>query len=173
VLYEAGRYQDVVSRVSAMPPDAASPRELWFAGQSYVSLGQQAEAQATFERLQTSGDDAWRATARLAAATVSGDGAAIDAARGAAAAHPGHPFAQYQLGVALMRQGALADAAAALDRSAAADPTLAYAYYYAGLAYQKLNRPDVMANRFDTFLRLAPNAPQRPEVQAIMTTLRG
>jgi predicted Zn-dependent protease len=156
-----------------MPPEAASPRELWFAGQSYASLGRQAEARSTFDRLGASGDDGWRAAARLAAAVTSGDGGALESARSAAAAYPGHPFVQYQLGVALLGQGDAANAAAALDRSTAADPSLAYAYYYAGLAYQKLNRPDVMADRFDTFLRLAPNAPHRPEVQAIMSTLRG
>jgi hypothetical protein len=30
-----------------------------------------------------------------------------------------------------------------------------------------------MANHFETFIRLAPNAPERPEVESILRTVRG
>src|SRR5437764_1290374 len=43
--------------------------------------------------------------------------------------------------------------------------------YYAGLAYSKIKRVDMMASHFDSFLKLAPQSPQRPEVQSIMRTL--
>jgi tetratricopeptide (TPR) repeat protein len=171
--YEAGRFDDVVARVAAMPTSAMSPRDAWFAAQSYMGLRRTADARGLFERVEGAGDDGWRATARLALAVLGGNAADIDAARGAAAAYPAHPFAQYQLGIAHLNRDAPADAASALDRAAEAEPSLAHAYYYAGLAYQRLNRVDLMANRFETFLRLAPDAPQRPEVQAIMSTIRG
>jgi len=30
-----------------------------------------------------------------------------------------------------------------------------------------------MANRFDRFVRLAPNAPERPEVESVLRTIAG
>lgn len=170
-LFEGGRFDDVLARVSAMG-DSASPRDAWFGALSATALGRPGDARALFDRAAAGGED-WSAATRLATALIGGDAAEIDAARAAAAAHPAHPIVQYQLGLAHLTRGAPAEAATALDRSAAADPSLAYAYYYAGLAYQKMNRTDLMANRFDTFLRLAPNAPQRPEVQSVMSTIRG
>ena len=161
-----------MGRVSSMG-DSAPSRDLWFGALSAAAMRRQIEARALFERAAANGGDEWRVAARLAVALIAGDPSEIDAARSAAGAHPAHPFVQYELGLAHLSRDAPADAAAALDRSAAADPSLAYAYYYAGLAYQRLNRTDLMANRFDMFLRLAPDAPQRPEVQSVMSTIRG
>ena len=55
----------------------------------------------------------------------------------------------------------------------ALDPSFAHAYYYAGLSRYRANRPDLMAARFERFLKLAPDAPERTEVQQIMRTIRG
>jgi tetratricopeptide (TPR) repeat protein len=172
-LYEAGRFQEVVNRTAGVSAGDIAPADAWFAAHSYLDLRREAEARALFERLGASEDPAWRAAAGLALAVLNGNIAEIDAARAAAAAYPAQTFVQYELGIAHMTRGALQEAAAALDRSAAGVPTLAHAYYYAGLAYQKLDRVDLMATRFESFLRLAPRAPQRPEVEAIMRTIRG
>ena len=51
------------------------------------------------------------------------------------------------------------------------DPTWAYAHYYAGLAYSKVKRVDLTERHFQAFLRLAPQAPERPGVQSILRTL--
>jgi hypothetical protein len=37
----------------------------------------------------------------------------------------------------------------------------------------RANHPDRMANHFEQFLKLAPDAPERPEVTQIMRTVRG
>jgi tetratricopeptide (TPR) repeat protein len=71
------------------------------------------------------------------------------------------------------RSGDFAAAAEAFDRTIEANSRFAYAYYYAGLAYSKIDRADRMALRFETFLRLAPEAPERREVESILRTLRG
>ena len=47
----------------------------------------------------------------------------------------------------------------------------AYAHFYAGLAYSKARRIDLTAQHFQTFLRLAPQAAERGEVQSIIRTL--
>jgi len=41
------------------------------------------------------------------------------------------------------------------------------------LMHYRANRPDRMANHFEQFLKLAPEAPERPEVTQIMKTVRG
>ena len=81
--------------------------------------------------------------------------------------------AHYQLGLVLANASEWAAAAAEFDRVAEINPSLAYAYYYGGLMHYRANRPDRMANRFEQFLKLAPNAPERPEVVQIMRTVRG
>ena len=76
-------------------------------------------------------------------------------------------------GVAAFDRGEFAAAAAAFDQCIKAHPGDAYPYYRAGLAYYEINRADLMVNRFESFVRLAPDAPERPEVESILRTARG
>ena len=39
--------------------------------------------------------------------------------------------------------------------------------------YDRLNRSDLMIARLEMFERLAPEAPERPEVTSILQTVRG
>ena len=171
-LFEAGRFQDALARASAGAPAATPPRDVFFAAQAAVRLGRIDVAQELFGRL-AGVDQAWQATARLATALAAGDADALAAARAQAEQYPAHAYAQYELGLAHLSRDAFADAAQALDRSVAANARLAHAYYYAGLACQRLDRADLMAIRFEAFLRLAPQAPERAEVQSVMRTIRG
>ena len=50
---------------------------------------------------------------------------------------------------------------------------LAYAHYYAGHSYYETGRIDLMASFFESFLKLAPDAPERTSVESIMRTVRG
>ena len=121
-------------------------------------------------------------TSMLAAAcasggrAVAGQAAQIPAAPAASAAGDAMPAdaqAAYELGLARAAAGDYAAAARAFDAATEANPRLAYAYYHAGLAYDRINRPDLTAIRFDMFLRLAPDAPERPQVESILRTMRG
>jgi tetratricopeptide (TPR) repeat protein len=78
-----------------------------------------------------------------------------------------------QLGLVQARRQEWREAAESFDRVVEADPSNAYAYYYAGLMHYRGNRTDLMAVRFERFLKLAPEAPERPEVMQIMRTIRG
>jgi lipoprotein NlpI len=109
----------------------------------------------------------------LAQALLRDDAAEIDRARQAAAAFPDDPFVQYQLGLAHVRRNDAGAAAEAFDRCTQADPRFAYGYYNAGLTYDRLNRPDLAIARLEMFVRLAPGAPERPEVTSILQTVRG
>ena len=98
--------------------------------------------------------------------------AQIQQARETAAAFPSDPFAQYELGLAHARRNDMAEAAQAFDRATQADPRFAYAYYSSGLVWDKLDRADLTIARLEMFERLAPDAPERPEVASILQTVR-
>jgi tetratricopeptide (TPR) repeat protein len=173
-LYESGRYAEVVSRVNAAPAAEAGPEAVWLAAHSHLRLGQRDEAARGFQTLAaTTGSPAWQAASQLALAGLAGGAEPLDQAMDAAGAFPGDWFVQYELGLARARRNDFAGAAEALDRSIETNPGFAYAYYHAGLAHNRLDRVDLMASRLETFLRLAPDAPERPEVEAILRTLRG
>jgi tetratricopeptide (TPR) repeat protein len=169
-MYESGRYQEVVNSVNA--GDRSAPA-LWFAAQSSLRLGQRAEAASQFAQLpQAGGSTAWQAVSDLAQALLRDDAGEIDRGRQAAAAFPDDPFVQYELGLAHARRSDMAAAAEAFDRVTQADPRFAYGYYNGGLAYDKLNRADLAITRLEMFVRLAPDAPERPEVTSILQTVR-
>jgi tetratricopeptide (TPR) repeat protein len=64
-------------------------------------------------------------------------------------------------------------AAEAFVKATQASPSMAYAHYHAGMNFYEAKRIDQMAVYFENFLKLAPNAPERPAVESIMKTLRG
>lgn len=59
-----------------------------------------------------------------------------------------------------------------LEQAIAMDPRDAYAHYYAGVAYSKTGRPDKMVNEFQTFLKLAPDAPEAAKVRSLLRAVR-
>jgi tetratricopeptide (TPR) repeat protein len=151
-----------------------SAQAIWFAAQSSLRLGQRDEAARQFAQLaQVGGTPAWQVVSDLALGMLDDDPGAIDRAREAAAALPNDPFVQYQLGLAHARRNDMAAAAQAFDRSSQADPRFAYAYYSSGLTWDRLNRADLAIARLEMFERLAPDAPERPEVASILQTVRG
>jgi tetratricopeptide (TPR) repeat protein len=85
----------------------------------------------------------------------------------------GSAQARYQLGLVESARNNQAQAATAFAKAAELDPQTAYAHYEAGMAFYKSKRVDRMAVYFENFLKLAPNAPERPAVQSIMRTVRG
>jgi len=172
-LYESGRYAEVINRVSTAAP-AADPEALWLAAHSHLRLSQREQAEQGFRQLSTaSSDPAWQATSQLALAMIDGSPAAIDAARQAAHALSTTWFVQYELGLADAIRGDFNAAVQAFERVIEARPRFAYAYYQAGLAYDRIGRADLLAARFETFLRLAPEAPERAAVEGILRTIRG
>ena len=184
--HEAGQDQQVVQAVA----DGSDPAVVYLAALSYQRLKRTADAQRMFERLIARGaSDPWAAIGRsgvLLNTTAAGSAvgataataatAAIDAAAAARAAVklvPSLAQAHYQLGLVYGRQRDYASAVTAFEAAVAADPRFAYAHYYVGLSYYQVKRTDKMAAAFEYFLRLAPKAPERPQVQSIMRTLRG
>ena len=168
-LYEAGNFQAVVEQT----PDEAPADSLYVKGLAYRKLGQNDQAKEVFRRLEGGGDQ-WRAVGASAIALTDGNlDAALEAANAGVAANPGLAEAQYQLGSVLEARGDSAGAASAFANAANANPQMAYAHYFAGMNFYKAKRVDQMAVFFENFLKLAPNAPERPAVESIMRTVRG
>jgi tetratricopeptide (TPR) repeat protein len=166
-LYDAGQYQ----QVAGAPAD--DPRVAYLVGLSQQKLGHRDEARQAYERLAARGeDDPWHGIGQSAIALLAANGGeAMEAANQAVARGDSVPEAHLQRGLALTVRQDMAGASAAFEKATELDPSWADAHYYAGLAYSKIKRIDLMAGHFDTFMKLAPQSPQRPEVQSIMRTL--
>ena len=180
--FEAGRYQRIVDTAS----QSSDPQAKYLVASSYDQLGQVEDARRVYSELSARGDgDPWGWIGRSAHALVSPgsappDAGALGEARTAAmqataggGSDLASAYASYQLGQVLTFQREYGQAAETFDRSAELNPTFAYAYYYAGMSYREVSRIDLMAIRFERFLELAPEAPERTRVQAIMRTVRG
>ena len=116
--------------------------------------------------------DAWQGVGRSALALTSSDAAgALEASNQAVARDGALPEAYYQQGMALSANQDFGAAAVAFQKATELDPNWAYAHYSAGLAYSKVKRIDLTAQHFQAFLKLAPQAPERAQVQSILRTL--
>jgi len=171
-LYESGEDREVVDRVKNSLPTAITGADRWFAAQSQLRLGLRNDAINDLTALtQADADPAVQVAAQLAIGRLTNDDATLGQARAAAGAYPESLFVQYELGLSYAVRNDFASAARIFDACIATAPAFAYAYYQSALAYQHLDRPDIMANRFDRFVRLAPNAPERPEVESLLRTI--
>jgi len=170
-LFEAGQYQLAIETADS----AGSPEALYTAAQSHQRLGATDEARQAYGQLAARpDDDAWHFIGVSAQQLLDGQAdAALESARQAAALADHLPEVHYQIGLVLAKRQDWRGAADAFDRAAELGPGHAYAHYYGGLMHYRANRPDRMAIHFERFLKLAPEAPERPEVTQIMRTVRG
>jgi tetratricopeptide (TPR) repeat protein len=170
-LFESGKYQeaiDAVKKQSDAPPDQVYLRAL-----AHRKLSQNDEAKEAFEALGRR-DGAWNEIGNSGRALIDGNmNDAAAAARKAVDADGNSAQARFQLGLVESARNNQQQAADAFARAAELDPQMAYAHYEAGMAFYKARKVDRMAVYFENFLRLAPNAPERPAVQSIMKTIRG
>jgi len=169
-LFEAGRYQQIVA---ASTPDSP-PDVLYVAAQSQQRLGAADQAAQAFSQLAARPEgDPWHFIGLSGRQLVEGNAdAAIASARQAVAMAGGLPTAHFQLGLTLARQQQWPEAAAEFEATIDRQPANAYAHYYGGMMHYRANRVDRMAVHFEQFLKLAPEAPERPEVLSIMRTLK-
>jgi tetratricopeptide (TPR) repeat protein len=170
-LFEAGQYQQAIQSADA----GASPEALYTAAQSHQKLGAIEEARGTYARLADQPDaDPWHFIGLSGQQLLDNQtDAALESAQHAAALAGHLSEAHYQVGLVLAKRQDWRGAADAFNRAAEMNPASAYAHYYGGLMEYRAGRPDRMANHFELFLKLAPEAPERPEVLQIMRTVRG
>jgi tetratricopeptide (TPR) repeat protein len=164
--FDAAQYQQVVDAAGS----SRDPRMMFVVAQSLQKLHRQDDARHTYEQL--GGEEPWPAVGRSAIALLASNaGGALQEADQAIARGPSIAEAHYLRGLALSAGDDQAAAAAAFEKAAELDPSWAYAHYYAGIAYSKVKRGDLTASHFQTFLKLAPQAPERGMVQSILRTL--
>ena len=172
-LFESGKYQEAIDKVRAhadAPQDQTYLRAL-----AHRKLDQNDDAKQAFGALASAGDEsAWGQIGKSGTALVDGnqDDAAA-AAKKAVELDENLAQARYQLGLVESARNNQAQAAEAFAKAAELDPQMAYAHYEAGMAFYNRKRVDRIAVYFENFLKLAPNAPEKPAVQSIMRTIRG
>jgi tetratricopeptide (TPR) repeat protein len=173
-LFDAGRYQEVVRATDQATDEAGKASRLqYLAAQSYNKLNDPDGARRTYQRLADSGTP-WAPIGRSALQLMDKQfDAALTSADQAVEAMPSQPEAHYHRGLVLMARNDYGSAVDAFTKATTLDPNFAGAYYYAGLANYRVKRIDLMANNFSIFVKLAPNAPERPEVESILRTVRG
>jgi tetratricopeptide (TPR) repeat protein len=167
-LFQSGAYDQAVD--AARDGDPAST---YLAAQALIKSGRGDQAMAEFARLRGGDNPAWRLIGESGEALVNNDaGRAVDLARRAADSDGNNPFAHYQLGLAASKANDWGTAVAGFTRAVELKPDFAYAHYYGALAYQRQRQLPRAAEHFEAFLRLAPDAPERSAVLAIMRTLK-
>jgi superkiller protein 3 len=168
-LYDTGAYQKVVDAAG----NSDEPRLVYLVAQSQQKLKKPDDAKRAYEKLAGRPDtDAWHFIGRSALDLVATNpDSAVTNATQAVTLGASIAEAYYQRGLALSAKQQMPDAAAAFQKASDLDPNWSYAHYYAGIAYSKVKRADLTSTHFQAFLKLAPQAPERAEVQSILRTL--
>jgi tetratricopeptide (TPR) repeat protein len=167
-LFQSGSYEQ-----AAQAAEGGDPASTYLAAQALLKLNRMDGVASEFGKLRASDQPAWRLVGESGDALAANDaGRAVTLARQATEADGNNAFAHYQLGLSASKANDWGTASAAFNRALEIKGDLAYAHYYGALAAQRQRQLPKAAEHFDAFLRLAPDAPERQAVQAIMRTLK-
>jgi len=167
-LFQSGAYEQAVEAAGG-----GDPATTYLAAQSLLKLDRADRAGAELTRLRDSDQPAWRHIAESGQALIANDtNRAVEAARLAVGDDGDNPFAHYQLGLAASKASDWGTAVSSFTKAVELKPDFAYAHYYAALAHQRNRQLPKSAEHFDAFLRLAPDAPERSAVLAILRTIK-
>ncbi len=183
VLVQERKYPDAVRQMEAAAKLAPSDAGLQLAlGDTLLLVRRNDDATAAFRRAARLAEEAvkedekdTRALFQLARAQQrlrEFDKAAVALAKLVELSEGKDTMALYELGVTQTFQGKWQEAFDALSKALDQNKGIAYAYYYRGLAAEKLNRKDVLINDMSRFLALASNAPEASRAQAILNAAR-
>ena len=173
-LYESRKYADaerVLRQVAGAEPENAEVRQ--YLGLALLEQNKLSEAESALQKAIELAPDLERA--KLGLVRVYIQQKQIDKAQAAldgANISEDTPDLPLYRGMINVSKGNHKAAAADLETAIQRKPDNAYAHYYAGLAYNGLKRPDKMVERFETFLRLAPDAPEAAKVRSLLRSVR-
>jgi len=174
-LFDAGQFGDAETKletiVSQHPDDAAAHAWLAMARLSREKTG---EAKPEVEKavdLKADSVESQAARAWLAVQEKNFDAAGQALAK-AAEMEEDSVLVPYVKGLMLVEKKDWSPAAEEFDRAIERNPHLAFAYYYSGIAYSRVNRQDKMVERFQTFMKLAPKTPEARKVQSLLRAVR-
>jgi len=174
-LYNTQKYaeaEQVLAQAVQAESDNTEAHE--YLGLVYLSMGKLDQAGAELSRaneLNPASDSVKVGLARLYIETKEFDKAeeSLKSAQEINGDNPDIPLYSGALKVAKRDfQGAIND----LNQAIARKSDNPYAHYYSGLAYNALKRPDKMVESFQTFLKLAPNAPEADRVRSLLRSVR-
>jgi tetratricopeptide (TPR) repeat protein len=169
-LIERGSLDEAIQRAEG---ERGNPESTYLAAHAFSKKNDNGRANEEYGRLRETGDDSWKAIGESGGLLIAGDvGGALDAANRAVGANGDNPYAHYQVGVVRSRESNFQEAAPAFGRAVQLKPDFAYAHYYAGLAYSRLKQTAKMSEHLEAFMHLAPSAPERAGVAAMLRTLR-
>ena len=174
-LYNAYKYAEAertLSQVTEAEPDNVQAHEYF--GLALLGAGKIGEAETALSRAQEldpNSDSVRIGLARVFIERKQFDRAEAALQEAAALNNDNGDVPLYRGAMKLAQrnyQGAVDDLNIALSRK----PDNAYANYYAGLAWNGLKKPDKMVESFQTFLKLAPNAPEAERVKSLLRSVR-
>jgi tetratricopeptide (TPR) repeat protein len=177
-LYKQQNYAEAVSELQPLVDDAADHREArYYLALSLIKLDRLDEATAQLDAITQAGEgtpseaDLKTARAEIPLARKQYPEAAALLTE-AISMNPDHIQARMLRAEVGLHQNNYQPVAEDAEKVIALDPNNAYAYYYAGIAYSNLKRPDKMADYFQNFLKMAPNAPEAAKVESLLRSLR-
>jgi tetratricopeptide (TPR) repeat protein len=173
VLEQEKKYGESAARLrKATELSPADPAAFVYLGETLLRDRKGGEADAAFRKAEELGraqggkdGDYFRGVALQRLRRFDEAVEALERARGA---DSGNPLVPFQIGVTRVFQEQWQPALDQLNRAVEMDSGLAYAYFYRGLAAEKLGRKDLLVNDMERFLALAPTAPEAERAKAVL-----
>lgn len=165
----------VLQKAVALAP--ADPRPSHWLGETLLRARKTSEADAAFRKAAELATKAAEARPTDAAAFLAKGAAlsrlrryeeAMTALAKARELDGGSAATLYQMGSTRAFQQKWAEAVDLLTQTLAKDPGVALAYYYRGLAQEKLGRKDQMVLDLDRFVKVAASAPEAERAKALL-----
>ena len=164
--------EQTLRQVCEREPENASAHE--YLGLSLAELKRADEAEAEIQKAAEAGlaeDRVKVGLARVAIERRDVDGAArlVEEAH---AANPENADAYHYRGMLRTKARNFDQAAVDFERALELNPAIAYSHYYAGIAYNGMKQRDKMVEHFQTFVQMAPNAPEAGKLQSLLRAFR-
>ena len=178
VLEQENKYDEaaktLVKAAQLLPGD---PSPQLYLGETYVHTGRFGDAEAAFGKaaklaqiaVQKDGNNAaaWYCLG-VAQQRIKQYDNAFDSLAKAAKAGFDSTLVLFQQGTTRVMGGKWQEAVELLTRALNENSGLAYAYYYRGLAQDKLGKKDQLVLDMDRFLKIAPQAPEADKARAVV-----
>jgi tetratricopeptide (TPR) repeat protein len=173
-LYHSAKFAEAEREFAeAARGDANDARARVYLGLSRLHLNRTAEAASALNEARSIAPDSGEVKAGMARLYIEqGKFNEADAELREAKAHGETAELLLARGMLHLARKNFDDAARDLEAALKESPDTVYAHYYAGLAYNGLRQPDRMVNHFQSFLRLAPSAPEGKRVESLLRSVR-
>ncbi len=164
--------EKTLRQVCEREPENASAHE--YLGLSLAELKRADEAEAEINKAAELGLAEDRVKVGLARVAierrdVEGAGRLLEEAH---AANPENADAYHYRGMVRTKLRNFGEAVTDFDKALELNPASAYSHYYAGIAYNGLKQRDKMVEHFQTFVQMAPNAPEAGKLQSLLRAFR-